>query len=89
MRAVVTVSGRDGRGIIARVSTFLCEKDINILDISQTILGEFFAMIMVVDLTECAEDISSLAAEAEEMGRTIGMSVRVQHEDIFNVMHNV
>ncbi len=89
MRAVVTVTGTDRKGIIAQVSAFLCEKNINILDISQTILGDQFAMIMMVDASECTEDLASVSAAAAEMGRDIGMSVRIQHEDIFNAMHTV
>ncbi len=89
MRAVVTVTGEDRKGIIAQVSGFLSEKNINILDISQTILGDRFAMIMVVDTSECAEDLASVADAAAEMGKDIGMSVRVQHEDIFRAMHRV
>ena len=89
MRAVVTVTGTDRRGIIAKVSGFLFERNINIEDISQTILGEQFAMIMMVDTSEASENFVSLAAALEEMGKEIGMSGRIQHEDIFNAMHNI
>ncbi len=89
MKAVVTVTGTDRKGIIAQVSAFLSEKNINILDISQTIMRDRFAMIMVVDASECTEDLASLASSAAEMGKDIGMSVRVQHEDIFQAMHRV
>ena len=89
MRAVVTVTGTDLRGIIAKVIGFLYEININIEDISQTILGEQFAMIMMVDTAEASENFVSLAAALEEMGKEIGMSVRIQHEDIFNAMHNI
>lgn len=89
MRAVVTVTGTDRRGIIAKVSCFLAEKNVNIEDISQTILGDRFAMIMTVDTSESKEDFAELAKDCEEMGRSIGMTVRIQHEDIFDAMHNV
>ena len=89
MRAVVTVTGKDNRGIIAKVSAFLSEKGANIEDISQTIMGEYFAMIMVVDLSEAKQSISELAQECAEMGKTIGMAIYIQHEDIFNAMHTV
>lgn len=89
MRAVVTVTGKDKKGIIAKVSAFLSEKGVNIEDISQTILGEYFAMIMLVDLTESKQDFSVLASECAELGKQIGMAVYMQHEDIFNAMHNV
>ncbi len=89
MRAVVTVTGKDKKGIIAKVSAFLAEKGVNIEDISQTILSEYFAMIMIVDTSEAKEELSVLAKECAEMGKKIGMSIYLQHEDIFNAMHNI
>lgn len=89
MKAVVTVTGKDKKGIIAKVSTFLAEKNVNIEDISQTIMGEDFAMIMSVDISEIDVELSLLAKQCEEMGDSIGMSIRMQHEDIFNAMHTV
>ena len=89
MRAVVTVTGKDKKGIISKISAFLSEKNANIEDISQTILGEYFAMIMLVDLSEATEELCALAKECSELGKKIGMSVYMQHEDIFNAMHNV
>lgn len=89
MRAVVTVTGKDSKGIIAKVSTFLSEKGANIEDISQTILGEYFAMIMIVDLSAATQEIAVLARECSEFGQQIGMSIYMQHEDIFNAMHNI
>ena len=89
MRAVVTVTGKDQKGIIAKISTFLWEKGANVEDISQTSLGEYFAMIMIVDVSGVKQKLSSLAQECAELGKQIGMSVYLQHEDIFNAMHNV
>ena len=89
MRAVVTVSGKDRKGIIAKVSAFLSEKGANIEDISQTILGEYFAMIMIVDVSTVDKELAVLAKECTELGKQIGMSIYMQHEDIFNAMHNV
>lgn len=89
MRAVVTVVGKDKTGIISKVSTFLAEKDVNILDISQTIMDEYFAMIMMVDLSNSQTELSQLAEECSAMGRKIDMSIHIQHEDIFNAMHSV
>jgi len=89
MRAVVTVTGKDKKGIIAKVSAFLSEYGANIEDISQTILGEYFAMIMIVDISTIQIELSDLAQKCAELGKQIGMSVYVQHEDIFNAMHNV
>ena len=89
MRAVVTVTGKDSKGIIAKVSTFLAERGVNIEDISQTILGEYFAMIMIVDISASKTELALLAKECNELGKQIGMSIYLQHEDIFNAMHNV
>ena len=89
MKAVLTVIGKDKPGIIAKVSAFLSERGANIEDISQTILGEYFAMIMIVDISSIEVELSALAKECSELGEKIGMSIYVQHEDIFNAMHNV
>ena len=89
MRAVVTVTGKDKKGIIAKVSAFLAERGVNIEDISQTILGEYFAMIMLVDISQADKELAVLASECKELGKAIGMSIYMQHEDIFNAMHNV
>ena len=89
MRAVVTVTGKDNKGIIAKVSAFLADFGVNIEDISQTIMDEYFAMIMIVDLSDATKELSELAKECHEMGQKIGMAIYMQHEDIFNAMHNV
>ena len=89
MRAVVTVTGKDKKGIIAKVSPFLAERGVNVEDISQTILQDYFAMIMLVDIADLYVELSELAKECDDLGREIGMSIRVQHEAIFNAMHNI
>ncbi len=89
MRAVVTVTGKDKKGIIAKVSSFLAERGVNIEDISQTILSEYFAMIMIVEISSAAKELSALAEECAELGKQIGMTIYMQHEDIFNAMHNI
>lgn len=89
MRAVVTVTGKDKKGIIAKVSGFLAERGVNIEDISQTILGEYFAMIMIADLSAAKAEVSVLARDCAELGKQIGMSIYLQHEDIFNAMHSI
>ena len=89
MRAVVTVTGKDKKGIIAKVSSFLSEKGVNIEDISQTILGEYFAMIMIVEMSDAKEEIAILSEQCAELGKQIGMTIYVQHEDIFNAMHSI
>lgn len=89
MRAVVTVTGKDKKGIIAKVSSFLAERGVNVEDISQTLLQEYFAMIMLVDISDLKTELSELAKECERLGEEIGMSIRLQHEAIFNAMHNI
>lgn len=89
MRAVVTVTGKDKKGIIAEVSVFLARRGVNVEDISQTILQDYFAMIMLVDVSDIKTELSELAKECEEMGKKIGMSIRLQHEAIFDAMHNI
>lgn len=89
MKAVVTITGKDRKGIIAKISSYLAEEGANVEDISQTIMGEYFAMIMIVDLSETKKELAQLAKDCQELGKKIGMSVYIQHEDIFNAMHNV
>ena len=89
MRAVLTVVGKDKTGIIAKVSGFLAERKVNILDISQTILEDYFAMIMLVDFSGAEISLANLSEECAQMGKKIGMSIHVQHEEIFNAMHSV
>lgn len=88
-RAVVTVVGRDKKGIIAAVSTALSERDVNILDISQTILREYFNMIMIVDLAQSACELPKLQGELRALGEKLGVVINCQHEDIFRYMHRV
>ena len=89
MRAVVTIIGKDKTGIIAKVSAFLADRGVNISDISQTVLQEYFAMIMLVDLTDSTVPLATLSDECAALGSRIGMSIHVQHEDIFNAMHKI
>ena len=89
MKAVVTVVGKDRVGIIAKVSTLLCENNINILDINQTIMQNIFTMIMLVDIKEASGDFASISRTLEELGKELGVEIRIQHEDIFNSMHKI
>lgn len=89
MRAFVTVIGKDRVGIIAKVSALCAEKGVNILDISQTILQEFFTMIMLVDTSGCSISFSELAEELKKSGEEMDMSIRIQREDIFEAMHRI
>ena len=89
MRAVITVIGKDTKGIIAAVSGYLAGADINILDISQTIMQEFFTMVMLVDLADAKDDFGKISEKLDEVGQKLSVTVRIQHEDIFNSMHRV
>lgn len=89
MKAIVTVLGQDKIGIIAKVSAALAEADVNILDISQTIMGDFFTMIMLTDLTRCPLTQAEMNERLAALGREIGLEVRMQHEDIFHSMHRI
>jgi ACT domain-containing protein len=89
MRAVITVIGKDRKGIIAGVSAELAKADINILDISQTTLQEYFAMIMLVDMTEASGSFHEIRKKLEARGSELRMQIKIQREDIFNAMHEV
>lgn len=87
--AVITVVGQDTIGIIARVSTLLADNDVNIKDITQTILEDLFTMIMIVDMTTSSMDIKDLADRLEALGTEMGLSMRIQHASLFNAMHRI
>ncbi|MDR2421146.1 MAG: ACT domain-containing protein [Oscillospiraceae bacterium] len=89
MRAIVTVIGRDRVGIIAEVSGALARAGVNILDITQTVLQEYFTMIMLTDISGFEGAFSGLADLLGECGERLGMSVRIQREDIFEAMHRL
>ncbi len=89
MRAIVTVIGRDRVGIIAAVCALLSEKNVNVLDISQTILQEYFTMIMLVDVSGATVPFAQLKEELAAAGTERGLDIRIQREDIFNAMHRL
>ncbi len=89
MKAVITVIGRDKVGIIAAVSKVLADDGINILDISQTIMQNVFTMIMLVDISGASDNFSDMAKRLEQVGEGLGLSIRIQREDIFNSMHRI
>ena len=89
MRVIVTVIGKDKPGIISKVSTELAENNVNIEDISQTIVQGNFTMIMLCDLINSKLVLKELKAKLETLGEAIGVSIHVQHEDIFNAMHKI
>jgi len=89
MKAIVTVIGKDRVGIIAKVSGILAENMVNIMDISQTILQDYFAMIMLVDLTGMKLSFSDLSKKLAEKGKTTGVQIKIQREEVFKAMHQV
>lgn len=88
-KAIITVVGKDSVGIIARICNYLAESNMNILDISQTIVQEYFNMMMIVDLSNKNKPFSQVCSELEEIGESIGVKVRCQREDIFDKMHRI
>lgn len=88
-RVIVTVIGKDRVGIIAAVAKALADQQINILDISQTILQEFFTMIMIVDISRSEIGIRELQDVLTGLGVELGMQIQAQHEDIFRFMHRI
>lgn len=89
MKAIVSVIGKDNLGIIAKVSGFLYSININVLDVSQSVLQDYFNMIMLVDISKCKEKIAVISEKLDGLGKEIGMSIKIQHEDIFNAMHKI
>ena len=89
MRAIVTVIGKDRVGIISDVTALLAQYGVNVLDISQTVLQEYFTMIMLVDAAQCTVPFADLARTLDEAGTQRGLQIRAQREDIFNAMHRI
>lgn len=89
MKAIITVIGKDTTGIIAAICTLLAEKKINILDISQTVMDGFFTMTMLVDLKESTVAFSEVSDALNLKGEEMGLSIRIQREDIFDLMHRI
>ena len=85
---IITVVGHDTVGISAKVCTYLAEHQVNILDISQTIVDGYFNMMMIVDAAQ-AGDVTELSSDLGALGQEIGVVIRCQHEDIFNMMHRI
>ena len=88
-RTIITVVGKDTVGIIAKVCTYLAENDINILDISQTIVQEYFNMMMIVDMGKMKKAFEDVADELTEIGKNMGVQVKCQREEIFDMMHRI
>ena len=89
MKAIVTVVGKDRVGIIANVCTALANYNVNVLDISQTVMQGYFTMMMATEVSECNVPLAVLAEEMDKIGQELGLSIRVQREDIFEAMHRI
>ncbi|MGE5628997.1 MAG: ACT domain-containing protein [Solirubrobacterales bacterium] len=89
MNAVITVIGKDKKGIIHGVTSVLAENDINILDINQTIMQDYFTMIMLVDLSAMQIGFEDIKKKLQEKGEELSVNIRIQHEDIFKSMHEI
>lgn len=89
MKAIVTVIGQDQIGIISKTAQLLAEHQINILDISQTIMENYFTMIMMVDLHKMSVDFEEMASRLEEAEKEIGVTIKMQREDLFKTMHKI
>lgn len=88
-KSIITVVGKDTVGIIAKVCTYLAENQINILDISQTIVQDYFNMMMIVDMTGAKTPFQEVNQELAKIGEDIGVIIKCQREDIFNQMHRI
>ena len=88
-KIIITVVGHDTVGIIAKVCTYLADNNVNILDISQTILQEYFNMMMITDMTEATKEFGQISDELAKLGEEIGVIIKCQREDIFKGMHRI
>ena len=88
-KCVITVVGKDTVGIIAKVCTYLAEANINILDISQTIIQGYFNMMMIVDVSDLEQDFTAVCDEMATLGEEIGVTIHCQREEIFEKMHRL
>ncbi|MBO8434546.1 MAG: ACT domain-containing protein [Tyzzerella sp.] len=89
MKSIITVVGTDRVGIIAKVCNYLAEANVNILDISQTIVSGYFNMMMIVDISNSIKSFEDMVEGLEKIGEEIGVVIKMQHEDIFNCMHRI
>lgn len=88
-KTIITVVGKDTVGIIAKVCTYLAENKINILDISQTIVDDYFNMMMIADMSKSAKSVGEVSDDLDRIGGEIGVIIRCQREEIFNSMHRI
>ena len=89
MKAVITVIGKDNIGILAKVSNVCAENGVNVIEVTQSVLQDMFAMIMLVDISKMTTDLSVLKEKMDDLGKNLGLSIHTMHEDIFNSMHRI
>jgi ACT domain-containing protein len=89
MRAVITVLGKDMVGILAKVSAICAENSVNVIEVTQSVMQDLFAMIMMVDISSCKIPFSQLSDVFTALGKKEGLTIHVMHEDIFNSMHKI
>ena len=89
MKAVITVIGRDMVGILAKVTAICAEKNVNVTEVTQSVLQDMFAMIMLTDISGMTQDFSDFVDQMDKLGEELGLSIHVMHEDIFNSMHRI
>lgn len=89
MKAVISVIGKDAVGILAKVSGMCAEYNANVTEVSQSVLEDVFAMVMLVDITKLSIPLADLSDKMSELGKNLGLSIYVMHEDIFNTMHHI
>ncbi|MBM6920901.1 ACT domain-containing protein [Phocea massiliensis] len=89
MRAVITVIGKDTVGILAKVSAICAEYNANIIDVTQTVMQDLFAMIMLAQIDKMKTDFTAFSQKMEELGKEQNLSIRVMHEDLFQSMHKI
>lgn len=89
MKAVISVIGKDTVGILAKVSTKCAEYNVNVDDVTQTVMQDIFTMIMMSDVTDCTVSFGEFSDAMKKLGEDMGMQVQVMHEDIFNSMHRI
>ncbi len=89
MKAVISVIGKDAVGILAKVSAMCAEYNANVTEVTQSVLQDVFAMVMLVDITKLSIPLAELSDRMSELGKSLGLSIYVMHEDIFNTMHHI
>lgn len=89
MKAVITIIGADKIGIVHKVTGLMEEFNLNIIDISQTVMDKYFTMVMLIDLSKSKEDFDQIVEAFDKLGKEIGMDIKIQHQDIFDAMHQI